>query len=124
MARDLAQLTRSTVKILRATELDQLPDDGTESFGVAMEHVVLFQADEIEQLRAIVGEMEKTADGVRVVRGMKVYSYDPVGYLQGYDVGGHSAMSDSSIPSPAYLLFSHNCYSTPEAAEAAAQAAE
>ncbi len=61
MTRDLTQLTRSTVKILRATELDQLPDDGTESFGVALEHVVLYQADEIERLQGIVSKTEQWA---------------------------------------------------------------
>ena len=80
--------------------------------------------EECEQLRATVGEMEKTADGVLVVRGMKVYQFDPVGYLQSYDVGGHSAMDDSSMPSPAYLIFNHSCYSTPEVARAAAEAAK
>ncbi len=64
MTRDLAQLTRSTVKILRATELDQLPDDGTESFGVALEHVMLFQAGEIERLEATIDAAKRLSTEV------------------------------------------------------------
>ena len=73
---------------------------------------------EIDRLQAIVDELETTADNVPVVRGMKVYQYDPCGYLQSYDVGRNSAMDDSSMPSPAYLVF-NLCYSTREEAELA-----
>ncbi len=71
---------------------------------------------------AIVAKLPKTADGVPIVPGMKVYQTDPTGYVQGYDVGVNQAADDSSWPSPAYLTYSQ-CYSTREAAEAAAEAA-
>lgn len=71
------------------------------------------------RLRAIVDKLPKTADGVPVVPGMKVYCQDPTGYIQGYDVGANSAMTDSSIPSPGYLQYNWFCYSTHEACEEA-----
>ena len=77
------------------------------------------QAEEIERLRAIVEKLPQTADGMPVVPGMKVYQEDPSGCLQSYDVGGNSARTDDSIPTAAYLVFNHRCYSSLEAAEAA-----
>lgn len=77
-------------------------------------------ADEIEGQQAIVAKLDKTGDGVPVVRGMKVYQRTPAGDIGSYDVGTNSARDDSSCPSPAYLVFAL-CYSTREAAEAAAE---
>ncbi len=77
--------------------------------------------NEIESLQAEVDKFPKTADDVPVVPGMKVYRFDPAGYLQGYDVGTNKASDDSSLPSPVYLMFNHNCYSTEAAARAGAE---
>jgi len=74
-----------------------------------------------ESLQAVVDKLPKTADGVAVVPGMKVYQFDPTGYLQSYDVGTNQARDDSSHPSPAYLVFNHACYSTEAAARAAGE---
>ena len=73
--------------------------------------------EELERLRAIVANVDKTADRVPVVRGMKVYQRTPAGDIGSYDVGANSAMDDSSCPSSAYLVYCR-CYSTREAAEA------
>lgn len=73
----------------------------------------------MEELEAVVDEYPKTADGIRIVRGMKVYAFDPGGdYLQGYDVHGMSLYDDSSYPSRSYIPFV-SCYSSREAAEQA-----
>ncbi len=69
---------------------------------------------EFRRLRAMEAKVDITADGVQVASGMKVYRRDPVGHIQGYDIGGHRASSDNSIPEPVYLCF-ELCYSTIEA---------
>ena len=74
-------------------------------------------ADRIAELEAIVEKLPKTADGVPVAPGMKVYDKD----FQGYDVTGLRAMDDSSMPSDAYLSWPR-VYSTLAAAEAAKEA--
>ncbi len=73
---------------------------------------------ELKRLQSIVDKLSKTADGVPVVLGIKVYQRDATGFVQGYDVGQNRARDDSSRPSEAYLVFNQNCYSTREAAEA------
>ncbi len=78
----------------------------------------------VKSLQAEVDKFPKTADDVPVVPGMKVYRFDPAGYLQGYDVGTNKASDDSSLPSPVYLMFNHNCYSTEAAARAARKESE
>lgn len=80
-------------------------------------------ADEIERLRAIVGRLPKTADGVPVVSGDKVYwfsHYDPSKpILELTFRNGQSA----SLHNP-YRESHHvcRCYSTRAAAEAARHA--
>jgi hypothetical protein len=70
--------------------------------------------EEINRLRALEDQVPKTKDGVPVLCGMKVYCYDPTGYLQGHDVG-LIAYTDSSIPTLVNLFWGQ-CYSTQEAA--------
>lgn len=73
---------------------------------------------EVERLQAIVDRLPKTADGVVVLPGMKLYAHDG-NYIESMDVGYKwEKRDDSSHPSPVYHLERY-CYSTHEAAEAA-----
>lgn len=48
--RDLESLTREMIHSIHKTVLPSLPEDGSETYGDAMRHVILFQAEEIERL--------------------------------------------------------------------------
>ena len=74
--------------------------------------------DEIDRLRPAV---EFTGDGVPIVPRSKVYYIDPVGYIQGLDVGRRMFATDSTVPSDVYT-WPRYVYSTHEAAEAAREA--
>ena len=93
--------------------------DGEISMGMG----VVMQCDisrKLVQLQAVVDKLPKTADGVLIEPSMKVYAFDPIGYLQGYDVQGMGMCDDSSSPSVAYIPWLR-CYSTHEAAREAAK---
>lgn len=90
--------------------------------GHVVDSVICLQK-QLVKLQAIVDKMPKTADGVLVEHAMKVYAYDPCGFLQSYNVQGMTLRDDSSRPLPASIPIGL-CYSTPELAEAAKEAKE
>lgn len=97
--------------------LDQLWK-ALELYDVQDEDVFTLTVKKINELQKIVDQLHKTDDGVSVTPGMKIYTIEPTGYVQGLNVTGMAKTTDSSLPEPCYIPTKH-CYSTQAAAEKA-----
>lgn len=76
---------------------------------------VIRAADELDRMHAIVDRLQKTADGVRALP-------EDVLYVAG-TVSGHLKVRVTMVAlGPLGRVFISDCYSTPEAAEAAREA--